>query len=48
MKRRNEKIGERNANRTKNAIESVIMRCRTISTISKNLEDGELAGFGRG
>jgi len=31
MKRKNEKIGERNANRTENAIQSVTVRCRTIS-----------------
>jgi hypothetical protein len=31
MKRKNEKIGERNAKRTENVIESVTMQCRTIS-----------------
>jgi hypothetical protein len=37
MKRRNEKIGERNANRTENVIGFVTTRCRTISTVSNTI-----------
>jgi len=48
MKRKNEKIGERNTNRTKNAIKSVTMWCRTILTIlTINTRGWRISWFGK-